>query len=84
MKKSIKLLLPLLLVAVFVGCGPRVIPVQRPNNNTGTTPTPDTEQGGGDVEDSYDGKHVVILSMDAFRHDLASMYDTPTLVTIAS
>ena len=35
-------------------------------------------------EDSYNGKHVVILSMDAFRHDLASMYDTPTLDSIAS
>lgn len=85
MKRNFKHLLSLLFVALFIGCGPRVIPVQRPGNNTNTPSTPDTEQGGGDVEeDSYNGKHVVILSMDAFRHDLASMYDTPTLDSIAS
>lgn len=35
---------------------------------------------GGDQEEKY----VVILSMDAFRHDLCNLYDTPTLDSIAS
>lgn len=34
--------------------------------------------------ESDDDKYVVILSMDAFRHDLATLYDTPTLDSIAS
>ena len=29
-------------------------------------------------------KYVVILSMDAYRHDLSDLYDTPTLDSIAS
>ena len=84
MKKNIKMLLPLLLVAMLFGCGPRVIPVQRPGNDQNKPTPPSTEQGGSDkVEDSYEGKHVVILSMDAFRHDLPDLYDTPTLDSIA-
>lgn len=35
---------------------------------------------GSDQEEKY----VVILSMDAFRHDLCDLYDTPTLDSIAS
>jgi len=30
-----------------------------------------------------DDRYVVILSMDAFRHDLSTLYDTPTLDSIA-
>lgn len=37
----------------------------------------------GNTQNSED-KYVVILSMDAFRHDLADLYDTPTLDSIAS
>lgn len=79
MKRHTKILWPLLLVVILVGCGPRVIPVNRPDNNK-----PNTDIEGGEVENGYDGKHVVILSMDAFRHDLASMYNTPTLDSVAS
>ncbi len=39
-----------------------------------------TRGRGGDEGEKY----VVILSMDAFRHDLCDLYDTPTLDSIAS
>lgn len=80
MKRTLNLLWALLLTMVFVGCGPRIIPVQRPDNK------PNTEQGNNkdEVVSQPDERHVVILSMDAFRHDLASMYDTPTLDSVAS
>lgn len=80
MKRTLNLLWALLLTMVFVGCGPRIIPVQRPDNK------PNTEQDNNkdEVVSQPDERHVVILSMDAFRHDLASMYDTPTLDSVAS
>lgn len=83
MKRTLNLLWALMLTLVFVGCGPRVIPVQRPDNKPNK---PDTEQENNknEGESAYEGRHVVILSMDAFRHDLASMYDTPTLDSVAS
>ncbi|MDY3979399.1 MAG: alkaline phosphatase family protein [Tidjanibacter sp.] len=40
-------------------------------------------QGNGE-QPSDDGRYVVILSMDAFRHDLPQMCQTPTLDSIAS
>ncbi|MBQ5807187.1 MAG: alkaline phosphatase family protein, partial [Tidjanibacter sp.] len=40
--------------------------------------------GGQTKNKAQDGEnYVVILSMDAFRHDLADFYDTPTLDSIA-
>lgn len=35
------------------------------------------------TNEENEDKYVVILSMDAFRHDLADLYDTPTLDSIA-
>ena len=46
-----------------------------------TPDKPDTEQGGD--EEKASESYVVILSMDAFRYDLADMYETPTLDSIA-
>ncbi len=61
-------------IMIFVACVPQTTPTPKPN----TPNTPNTELG-----DSYSESHVVILSMDAFRYDLAEMYDTPTLDSIA-
>lgn len=78
MKRHFQTLFWALVALVMVGCGPRIIPVGKPN------PTPDVEQGGGDKpsQEADDERYVVILSMDAFRHDLPDLYDTPTLDSI--
>ena len=68
-----------ILATLCVACTTQTTP-DRPNNEQGGTST-DTEQGGG-TEGSSES-YVVILSMDAFRYDLADMYDTPTLDSIA-
>ncbi|MBO7300871.1 MAG: alkaline phosphatase family protein [Tidjanibacter sp.] len=77
-----------------VACTTQPLPQPTPNKpdtEQGGSST-DTEQGGsgsstdteqdGDVDESKES-YVVILSMDAFRYDLADMYDTPTLDSIA-
>lgn len=62
-----------LFVSLVVACGNTpVAPNNNPNNNRPDTPVVEEED-----------KYVVILSMDAFRHDLHLLYDTPTLDSIA-
>lgn len=78
---SIMTLLSLLML-VFVGCGAQTASDEKTN-------TPNTEHGGDSsnentsASDELSEPRVVILSMDAFRHDLPVMYDTPTLDSIA-
>lgn len=40
--------------------------------------------GGNNTSSKQEDSYVVILSMDAYRHDLSTLYDTPTLDSIAS
>ena len=72
----------IILVALsWVACTTQ--PTQQPTPNKPDKPDkPDTEQGSGNTEESKES-YVVILSMDAFRYDLADMYETPTLDSIA-
>lgn len=78
---SIMTLLSLLML-VFVGCGAQAASDEKTN-------TPNTEHGGDSsnentsASDELSEPRVVILSMDAFRHDLPVLYDTPTLDSIA-
>ncbi|MBQ2248321.1 MAG: alkaline phosphatase family protein [Tidjanibacter sp.] len=76
MKRLSTLLLTLLWTLLLVGCGGGITPQPNP----GTKP-PIIE--GGDASNDEDGRYVVVLSMDAFRYDLADHYDTPTLDSIA-
>ena len=46
MKRTLNLLWALLLTMVFVGCGPRIIPIQRPDNK------PNTEQDNNKDENT--------------------------------
>lgn len=83
MKRIWKISLWVLWALLCVACAPQPIPQPTPDK-------PDTEQGGNTTDKEDGGEtpqpqesYVVILSMDAFRYDLASMYETPTLDSIA-
>ena len=81
-----KWIIMLLGVVAFVACGPQTTP-----NTNQDDPTfeqeDDNNNDNNEEEDAKSGElsepRVVILSMDAFRYDLASMYNTPTLDSIA-
>ena len=74
MKRIWSVVLLVFWVVLFVGCGSPVFPETEPD-------IPGI--GEDNNADELKEPRVVILSMDAFRYDLASMYETSTLDSIA-